>query len=72
MPACSPQDLADKTGMHPSSLTQSLKRLQRKNVVFMAEDPKDLRRKILGVTRDGMNLIAQFESGIKNILQDCA
>ncbi len=69
MPACSPQKLAEAAGMHPSSLTQSLKRLQKKDVVFVAEDPKDSRKKIVSMTRQGMEHLDRFSSGIEEILQ---
>ena len=69
MPGCSPQKLADAAGMHPSSLTQSLKRLQRKQTVFIGEDPKDSRKKILSMTRTGRDLIDRFSKGIGEILE---
>lgn len=69
MPGCSPQDLAEAVGMHPSTLTQSLKRLQRKKVVFVAEDPKDSRKKIISMTREGREYLEHFTGGIKDLLK---
>lgn len=69
MPGCSPQKLAKEAGMHPSTLTQSLRRLLRKDAVYIAEDPKDSRKKILSMSRDGSALIAQFEVGIGELMQ---
>ena len=68
MPGCSPQNLADAAGIHPSSLTQSLKRLRKKQTVFVGEDPKDSRKKILSVTRNGCKLLDQFSEGIGEFL----
>lgn len=69
MPGSSPRKLASEAGMHPSTLTQSLRRLLRKDAVYIAEDPKDSRKKILSLTRDGLALIARFDLGIGELLQ---
>ncbi len=69
LPGCSPQVLADAAGMHPSTLTQSLKRLQRKEAVFVADDPKDSRKKILSLTRKGHELMSVFDRGIEELLK---
>lgn len=68
MPGCSPQALAESVGMHPSSLTPSLKRLKRKNAIFIGEDPKDSRKKILSMTREGAALLEKFARGIGTLL----
>jgi DNA-binding MarR family transcriptional regulator len=68
MPGCSPQQLAEAVGMHPSTLTQSLKRLHRKGVLFMADDPRDARRKILNITRQGQQMLVNAPKIIKPIL----
>ncbi|MEK6704264.1 MAG: MarR family transcriptional regulator [Bdellovibrionota bacterium] len=68
MPGCSQQKLADAAGMHPSTLTQSLKRLQRKRAVFVGEDPKDSRKKILSMTRSGRELLSKLSRGFGELL----
>ena len=68
MPGCSPQKLAEALGMHPSTLTQSLKRLQKKETIFVGEDPKDSRKKILIMTRNGYERIKIFSRGIGALL----
>lgn len=68
MPGCSPQKLAEAVGMHPSGLTQSLKRLQNKNAIFMAESPKDSRMKILSATRKGIDILDDFSNGIEDLM----
>lgn len=53
LPACTAQELAQSVGVHPSTLTQSLKRLEKKGYLFIGKDPKDSRKKILSLTRAG-------------------
>ena len=69
MPGSSPQKLAEAAGMHPSTLTQSLKRLKKKEVLFIGKDPKDSRKKILSVTRKGFGQLATFSRGIQGLLE---
>ncbi len=63
LPGCSPQELARAAGMHPSTLTQSLKRLKRKEALYIATDPRDSRKKILSLTRKGRGLMETLEGG---------
>lgn len=70
MPACSPMLLAKAVGMHPSTLTQSLKRLQKKGFIFVSDAPKDSRKKILSLTRPGNSALVSFESQIDSVLKD--
>lgn len=53
MPAASAFSLAKEVGIHPSTLTQTLKRLDKKGFVFATDDPKDSRRKLVSLTRTG-------------------
>ena len=57
MPGTSALGLAKATGVHPSTLTQSLKRLQRKGYVFVGPCPKDSRRKVVSITRAGKSAV---------------
>lgn len=68
MPGSSPQQLADAVGMHPSSLTQSLKRLLKKGTILVIDDPRDARRKLLTITRHGQEVLVRAGSGIEQIL----
>lgn len=53
LPATSAQMLAGAVGVHPSTLSQTLRRLTRKEYVFVTEDPKDSRRKLIALTKRG-------------------
>jgi DNA-binding MarR family transcriptional regulator len=53
MPASSAQELSDAAKLHPSTLSQALKRLGRKDLIFVSEDPRDSRKKVISLTRKG-------------------
>ncbi len=55
-PAITLQELSKIIGVHPSTLTQNLKRLVKKDLVLISEDPKDGRKKIVSVLRRGKEL----------------
>jgi DNA-binding MarR family transcriptional regulator len=57
LPAISAFELAKHTGVHPSTLTQTLKRLQRRGHVFVGEDPRDSRRRTISLTRQGKDAL---------------
>lgn len=57
-PVITLQELAKEIGVHPSTLTQNLKRLLKKKLIFISEDTRDKRKKIVSITRIG-NEIAQ-------------
>ncbi|MFL5812413.1 MAG: MarR family winged helix-turn-helix transcriptional regulator [Bdellovibrionia bacterium] len=65
LPASTAQDLAAAVGVHPSTLTQALKRLERKKFIFIGKDPKDSRKKILSLTRDGADRLEE----VRQVLQ---
>ena len=68
MPGSSPQQIANAIGMHPSTLTQSLKLLHRKNTIFVTDDPRDKRKKFLSITRHGYELLIRAACGIEALL----
>ncbi len=68
MPATSPLLLARAVGMHPSTLTQSTKRLSKRGLIFVGEDLKDSRKKILSLTSKGNKALGLFESQIDDLL----
>lgn len=65
MPAASALALAKGVGVHPSTLTQSLKRLEKKGFVFVADDPRDSRRKMISLTRNGQTALHTAQDKMK-------
>lgn len=60
MPGTSACTLAKSVGVHPSTLTQTLKRLKKKGFVFQVDDPKDSRKKIISLTKSGKNAMERI------------
>ncbi len=57
MPASSPLALAAAVNVHPSTLTQTMKRLEKKRLIFVSSDPKDSRKKVVSITRAGKDTL---------------
>ena len=70
LPGCSPLELAQMSGVHPSTLTQTLKILERKGLILIDKHPKDSRRKILLATRQGRDSHASFKEKIHHVIGD--
>lgn len=62
MPASSALTLAKSVGVHPSTLTQTLKRLEKKKFIFIAEDPQDSRKKMITLTKVGHEALKKANS----------
>ena len=67
MPGTSAQELSDAVNLHPSTLSQSLKRLIRKELILVLEDPRDSRKKIISLTRKGKEALDQAETQMEEI-----
>lgn len=61
-PASSAQALAESVGIQPATLTQALKRLEKKGLIHLAKDRRDLRKKLLSVTRQGKNTLDRADA----------
>lgn len=59
LPAATAQSLAEAVGVSPGTLTQSLRRLKRKGLIYVGADPADRRRKSIAVTRTGRDTLAR-------------
>lgn len=70
MPSASAQSLASEVGVHPSTLTQTIKRLERKSFVFVTEDPRDSRKKLISITRLGKEHLDSATLQMKTWLQE--
>ncbi len=64
MPACSPLALASAVGVQPSTLTQSMKRLGRKGLLILVHDPRDSRKKLVSITRQGKKALDEASGKI--------
>lgn len=67
MPAVTAHSLASAVGVHPSTLTQTLKRLERKKYIFIMEDPADSRKKLISITRLGKNIMETTSNKISTL-----
>jgi DNA-binding MarR family transcriptional regulator len=72
MPGASALELSDAVGLHPSTLTQTLKRLIRKKWVLVLEDPRDSRKKIICLTRAGKGALDLAEHQMGEIAANIA
>ncbi len=61
MPGTSAYALAKSVGVHPSTLTQTLKRLEKKGHVFLTEDPRDSRKKLISLTKIGKQAMEKVQ-----------
>jgi len=69
MPATSAHTLAAAVGVHPSTLTQSMKRLEDRGLLFITEDPRDSRTKLIAITRKGKVALDQADATLKTNLK---
>src|SRR5688500_2072878 len=64
-PAVNLNVLAREVGVHASTLTQTIKRLSRKQYVLVIDDPLDQRKKVISLTRSGKEAIERIEPFLK-------
>ena len=69
-PAISASSLAQLSGIHPSTLTPTLQRLEAAEWIHSFERPSDLRQKMLVVSFSGYEVCVQFEKNLRRILKD--
>lgn len=67
MPTISPQALAKTLGVSPSTLTQTLARLSKRKLIFVCDDPRDARRKIISITRSGKEKLEEAHNLFENM-----
>jgi DNA-binding MarR family transcriptional regulator len=70
LPAVSAQALAEAVGVHPSTLTQTLRRLSRKQYIFIEEHSKDTRRKAIFITREGKAALDHMDQKLEKKLTE--
>ncbi len=67
LPATSSQALSSAIGIQPSSLTQTIRRLERKEYVFVTDDPRDSRKKLISLTRRGKDTVDVVYGDLKSM-----
>ena len=67
LPATSSQALAKAIGLQPSSMTPTLRRLVRKEYIFVTEDPRDSRRKLIALTRRGNDTVERVNLELRKV-----
>lgn len=69
-PASSAQALAEGVGIQPATLTQALKRLEKKGFIYLGKDSADSRRKVLAVARPGKDALELADQWLNNKTQE--
>jgi DNA-binding MarR family transcriptional regulator len=69
-PAISASSLALLSGIHPSTLTPTLQRLEGSEWIYMLERPSDLRQKMLIVSHKGYKICVNFEKTLRTVLKN--
>ncbi len=69
-PISTAQSLAESVGIQPATLTQALKRLERKRFIYLGKDRSDLRKKVLSVTRLGKETMDQADEWLNQKIQE--
>ncbi len=69
-PAISASSLAQLSGIHPSTLTPTLQRLENAEWIYILERPSDLRQKMLIVSQKGYKVCLSFEKTLKTVLKN--
>jgi DNA-binding MarR family transcriptional regulator len=69
-PAISASSLAQLSGIHPSTLTPTLQRLENSEWIHMFERPSDLRQKMLVVSQKGYKVCMHFEKILRSVLKN--
>jgi DNA-binding MarR family transcriptional regulator len=69
-PGSSAQSLARLIGVHPSTLTQGMKLLAKKQFLIVDSHPNDLRKKVVFTTETGKKAHDQFLKKIPSLLEN--
>lgn len=67
LPASNAHALSMAIGIQPSTLSQTIQRLERKEYIFVTYDPRDSRKKLISLTRRGKEAIEVVQCELKAI-----
>lgn len=70
MPAVSPLVLAKTLKITPGTLSQTLTRLDRKEYLFMCDDPTDARKKMISITRLGKDALTAVGKEFERVFSE--
>jgi DNA-binding MarR family transcriptional regulator len=69
-PAISASSLAQLSGIHPSTLTPTLQRLEGAEWIYILERPADLRQKMLIISPKGYKVCVHFEKTLRGAMKN--
>jgi DNA-binding MarR family transcriptional regulator len=69
-PAISASSLALLSGIHPSTLTPTLQRLEGSEWIYILERPSDLRQKMLIISPKGYKVCTHFEKTLRAVMKN--
>lgn len=70
LPASCSQALSEAIGIQPSTLTQTIRRLVRKEYIFVTDDPRDSRKRLISLTRKGKEITEEVYQDLKEIVNN--
>jgi DNA-binding MarR family transcriptional regulator len=71
-PGISAGSLATDSGVHPSTLTQTISRLDSQGYIYIQDRPSDLRRRMLLASRTGVEKNTQCEKYLRTLVNGVA
>lgn len=66
-PGCNQKELASFLNYQPASLTNALKKLERRKLIYRFVDPKNLHKKQVFLSKNGQNIMAQITDSFQSL-----
>lgn len=63
LPGATASVLSMAVGVHSSTLTQTMKKMEEREYIAIIEDPKDSRKKLISITRRGKEVLEASDRG---------
>lgn len=68
-PGASAGEIAERTFVHPSTLTQVMKRLERENLIVVTSHPLDSRRLLILISSNGRKVFDKGKMSLESLLE---